>query len=145
MIRREGGFTFIEMLFVLAILSLISFFVVTFSFRQMQLDIYEKTIQQFELDLLEMQTLSMESGLTSRCWINGGKELQCFQRYDELLIARQFPDNITANIYTTNTRIEFTGYGTIINFGKIEFLMGERRTIYSINLGKGRMRLLSEQ
>ncbi|WP_107841695.1 competence type IV pilus minor pilin ComGD [Metasolibacillus meyeri] len=141
----ERGFTFIEMLFVLAVVSLLSFFVVTFSFRQMQLSVYEQTIQQFELDLIEMQALSINNGLTARCWIAEGKEFQCFQRYGELLISRQLPENMRINIYTTNTRIEFNGHGTIINFGKVEFVMGDRRMMYSINLGRGRMRLLSEQ
>ncbi|WP_342472596.1 prepilin-type N-terminal cleavage/methylation domain-containing protein [Metasolibacillus sp. FSL H7-0170] len=142
--RNEDGFTFIEMLLVLAIISLLSFLTLTFSLRQMKLDIYEKTVQQFELDLLEMQALSIKNGLATRCWVREGEELQCFQHYGELLISRHFPEGITANIYTTNTRIEFTGYGTIVNFGRIEFLMGERRMIFSINLGKGRMRLLSQ-
>ncbi|MCT6922643.1 MULTISPECIES: type II secretion system protein [Bacillales] len=142
--RNEQGYSLIEMLFVLAVVALLSFFIVTFSFRQMQLDMYEQAIKQFELDLLEMQALAMNNGGTSRCWMIQGETLECIQRYGESLVLRKMPENMRVNIYTTNKRIEFNGYGSVINFGKVEFVMGNRRTMYSINLGRGRMRLLAE-
>lgn len=145
-VSDERGYTFIEMLLVLSIVSIMSFIVFSFTFSKLQPDPFEQTIRQFEFDLREMQTYAMENYERITCWISDSNEFQSF-RYtttEGLLIRRKLPKDMTINIYTLNQRIIFNVNGTVAHIGKVEFLYKDRKVQYSINLGQGRMRLLGK-
>lgn len=142
MIKEDRGFTFIEMLLVLSIVSIMSFIVFSFAFSKLQPDPFEQAIQQFEFDLREMQTYAMENYARITCWVSEGVEFQSFRYVNEALIKRRFPEGMTVNIYTSNQRIIFNVNGSVANIGKVEFRYKDRKVQYSINLGQGRLRLL---
>ncbi len=142
MIKEERGFTFIEMLLVLSIISVMSFIVFSFAFSKLQPDPFEQAIRQFEFDLREMQSYAMENYARITCWISEGVEFQSFEYVNEALIKRKFPEGMTATIYTANQRIIFNVNGSVANIGKVEFRYKNRKVQYSINLGQGRLRLL---
>lgn len=141
--KEEQGFTFIEMLLVLSIVSIMCFIVFSFAFSKMQPDPFEQAIRQFEFDLREMQTYAMENYARITCWISDDGEFQSFRYVDgPALIKRRFPEGMTVNIYTLYGRIIFNASGSVANIGKVEFLYKDRKVQYSINLGQGRLRLL---
>lgn len=141
---NSKGYTFIEMLIVLAIVMIVSTIALTFSYKKMHMDEFERSIEQFELDLIEIQRYASDNGVWTYCRVEEKYKLRCYERNNELLLERDYPQRMVINILTSTRRIEFTKDGAIINFGQLEFSLDQQHVFYSINIGKGRMRRLEK-
>ncbi|MEO4052400.1 competence type IV pilus minor pilin ComGD [Solibacillus sp. CAU 1738] len=143
--NNERGFTLIEMLLVLAIFVIMSFIVFSFSLAHLQPDPFERAVRQFELDVREMQAYAMQNRAQITCWVISEIEFQSYRYVDgHLILRRKFPPGMTVKIHTYDKRIVFKPSGSIVNFGTVEFNYKDQTVKYSINLGKGRMRLLEQ-
>lgn len=142
-ISNERGYTLIEMLAVLFIVSTICFIVFQFSHKKIEDYTYRKTIDQLELTIRAAQMQAIEEQVPIYCNIIEEKLFYIHRGYYiDPIYTQTLPEGMTAFIGTANNRISFNTTGNVYNSGKFRFIVRGKPITYSVNLGKGRFLLL---
>ena len=137
---NEAGFTLIEMLIVLSIVSLIlSIMFIDYSSRSDEQS-FDTWYQQFELDLLYSQKYTMVTRQVLRLSINRDSNSYSLRNdgSSPALITRKIPEDWDVRVTTVRNPISFTRYGQIVGPGKIS--VRTRNASYSITFPFGKSR-----
>lgn len=137
---NEAGFTLIEMLIVLSIVSLIlSIMFIDYSSRSDEQS-FDTWYQQFELDLLYSQKYTMVTRQVLRLTINRDSNSYSLRNdgSSPALITRKIPEDWDVRVTTVRNPISFTRYGQIVGPGKIS--VRTRNASYSITFPFGKSR-----
>lgn len=136
------GFTFIEMLLVLTIVMVVTASVMSISYRHFERNGYEQAVEQFRMTLHYAQTYAMENNQRITVSIVDRNTLIMYYEFEKRIIEWDFPEGMTAQIYTNDRKIHFTINGTIVQPGSVELITPKKTWKYSINFSKGRLRLI---
>ena len=142
MTRDERGFTLIEMLLVLMIFSIITMIAVSFSYRYVKINQYEHAIEQLRLTIHLAQLTAQQEEAISYVRILEENKILLTALYKEHELNWQLPEGMHVYIYTNRNRIRFNANGHISEIGHLEIKIPEKTMRYSINLSKGRLRLI---
>ena len=137
---NEAGFTLIEMLIVLSIVSLIlSIMFIDYSSRSDEQS-FDTWYQQFELDLLYSQKYTMVTRQVLRLSINRDSNSYSLRNdgSSPALITRKIPEDWDVRVTSVRNPISFTRYGQIVGPGKIS--VRTRNASYSITFPFGKSR-----
>src|SRR5690625_439944 len=137
---NEAGFTLIEMLIVLSIVSLIlSIMFVDYSKRSYEQS-FDTWYQQFELDLLYSQKYTMVTRQVLRLTINRDSNSYSLRNdgSSPALIMRNIPADWDVRVTSVRHPISFTHYGAIVGPGQI--LVRTKNARYSITFPFGKSR-----
>lgn len=137
--HNQRGFTLVELLLVLVIVGVISTVVMHFSHQKMLDYTYAKVVNQIELAVRMAQTTAIAEQASIYCVIEFEKTFVLKRGvYEQPFYEQELPEGMTVLITTPNRRIHFNASGTTIHLGKMVFIIDGVRTLYTINLGKGR-------
>ena len=142
MTRDERGFTLIEMLLVLMIFSINTMIAVSFPYRYVKSNQYEHAIEQLKLTMHVAQLTAQQEELISYVRIREGNTILLSTSYREHELNWQLPEGMQVYFHTNNSRIRFNTNGNISEIGNIQIKTPEKTVKYSINLSKGRLRLI---
>ena len=132
----------LETLLVLLVLMVVTAVVVSFSYKHLKEDQYEQAIEKFKLILHESYMAAQQERMNVEVHIVRGryvKTRRAIQRFDATW---ELPEGMEINIYTTKTYIIFTAKGGVAEIGKVEIITPDKEFMYSINMSKGRLRLI---
>ena len=140
--RDERGFSLIEILLVLMVFSIITIITVSFSYRYVKINQYEQAIEQLRLTIHVAQLTAQQEELISYVRIREGNTILLSTAYREHELNWQLPEGMQVYFHTNNNRIRFNTNGNISEIGNIEIKTPEKTVKYSINISKGRLRLI---
>lgn len=142
MIRNERGFTLIEMLLVLMIFSIVTMIAISFSYRYVKVNEYEQAIEQLRLTIHVAQLTAQQEKATSYVRMLEEDTILLTSLYKEHELKWKLPEGMRVYFLTNNNRIRFNSNGNISEIGQLELKTPEKTRRYSINLSKGRLRLI---
>jgi len=137
---NEAGFTLIEMLIVLSIVSLIlSIMFIDYSSRSDEQS-FDTWYQQFELDLLYSQKYTMVTRQVLRLSINRDSNSYSLRNdgSSPALITRKIPEDWDVRVTSVRNPISFTRYGQIVGPGSISVRTKNARYSITFPFGKSR-------
>lgn len=135
--KNKNGFTLIEMLFTLAILSiLILLFVPSFN-KTVQNQQVNQFLHVLQSDVLYMQNLSTGNKSDIRMIFNENHYVVTNYLSNDIFIERQYPNDVTIQTRTINY-VSFNDKGTIRYPGTIQIKSRHKNYRVIFPLGKGR-------
>lgn len=140
--NETRGFTLIETLLVLLILMIVTAVVMTFSFKQWQESQYEEAIEKFKMTLYQAQMVAKQEQTWVNVYVVEQKYVKTGRSFLNYDTTWAIPDGMAINIYTNQTYITFNPLGGVKELGKVEFITPTKKISYSINMSKGRLRLI---
>ncbi|WP_438310733.1 competence type IV pilus minor pilin ComGD [Sporosarcina sp. FA9] len=120
MANRESGFTFLELILVLAIMSILTVIIIPLGDKWIQKKTEADAIQSLILEIQSVQSYAIANN--SYTWLsfnNGGKEYISFASPKHRLSEKTFPDGINMLIDSSLGTIGFTGSGRISKLGTV--------------------------
>lgn len=142
MIRDERGFTLIEMLIVLMIFGIVTIVVLSCSYQSIKVNQYEQAIERLRLTIHVAQLSAQHWATSAHVYAHEGNEIILVTFPDDNKMNWQTPEGMYVNFRTNSNRIRFKETGNISEIGKVEILTPEKTIEYSINMSKGRLRLI---
>ena len=139
--RNERGFTLIEMLLVLMIFSSITIIAVSFSYRYLKVNQYEHAIDQLKLTLHVAQLTAQQENMFVHVH-SVGNNVYITTGFKQHKYKWKIPEGMSIYFYPNRELIGFTGSGNISQIGRVEIKTPEKTIKYSINISKGRLRLI---
>lgn len=136
------GFTLIETMLVLLILMTVIAVIMSFSYNQWKDTEYDQAIEKFRLTLHQAQMTAIREQTSVNIYIIGKKYVKTSKPAFNYDVTWEIPKGMNINIYTNKTFITFTPQGNVRELGKVEFQTPEEKIVYSINMSKGRLRLI---
>lgn len=144
-VRSEQGYTLIEMLAVLLIVSVISFMVFHISHKKLADYTFVQTIEQIALYFSAAQIQAIDEQRQIFLKFREDRELHVFYDFDGEVIYRQMlPEGMEARVYTEpNYRIGYNTNGNVKQAGVVKFIWNnsEEYKRYTVNIGRGRWKL----
>src|SRR5690625_3024334 len=137
---NEAGFTLIEMLIVLSIVSLIlSIMFIDYSSRSDEQS-FDTWYQQFELDLLYSQKYTMVTRQVLRLSINRDSNSYSLRNdgSSPALITRKIPEDWDVRVTSVRNPISFTRYGQQMGPGSLSTRTKNAGKSITIHVGKSR-------
>lgn len=142
LLKNNRGFTLLEMLLVLFIITTISSIVFQFSIKLTEKREVEEFFNQLLLDIQRVQALAIEEERTITFVFHDKNIYKAYYEFGgKSILEKSFPTGIELNIYSNLKEIVFYSSGEIGKFGTVLFNtpFGEKRLI--VNMQKGRLRL----
>lgn len=146
--KREDqlGFTLIEMLLVVAILSIVLSLVLPLLGTTENVLEHEQFFQQLEDDLfLAQQKAITESAVVEVMWNMSAKTYLIRYRHGDMIAQRSFPPGLSVSTNFDRHRFHYNRYGHISQGGRLFFVytVGERTAMreYIFQVGTGRYRV----
>jgi len=142
-IKRERGYTFVEMLMVLFVVMCLSAIVVKYSFKAVETRELEQFFTQIQLDIQYIQTYSMhQREYISMKFESSSKRYIIKKNIFTELYERPFPKGVefmpaSSSIYT----IIYNYNGNVITPGTVYFKTPQGIKKVVITLGRGRSRV----
>nr|MBO2506518.1 hypothetical protein [Bacilli bacterium] len=138
--KDEKGFTLLEMLLVLMIVSLIGMIGVTIPVKMTEKMIVEQFFHQLKLDIQMAQMWALENEKGCYVSFSSSNSYRIYHQMNDVLIERKIPDMISINDFSNLSTLSINTRGGVKNFGTITFQTpyGEKSII--INIDKGRIR-----
>ena len=140
--RNERGFTLIEMLLVLMVFSIITMIAVSFSYRYVKMNQYDQAIEQLRLTLHLAQSIAQKEQSVAYVYSKEGNEIALITLFREYELSWNTPEGMSIYFHTKSNRIRFISNGSISEIGSIEIITPEKTIKYSMNMSKGRLRLI---
>lgn len=144
-VRGEHGYTLIEMLAVLLIVSVISFIVFHISHKKLADYTFMQTIDQIALYFSAAEIQAIDEECVIYLEFRDKRHFTIHNGFSNQLYYRQsLPEGMEAKIYTPGVmKIGYNTNGNIKQAGNVKFTWdnSERFIQYTINIGKGRWRL----
>ena len=138
-LANARGYTLIEMLLVLFIVTIMSTIILKFSHEKLTHYTFMKTVDQIELLLRATQAQVIDERVNMGFQVTYGQYINVHKGLlSEVMYQMKLPEGMTVLITTGNNRIDFMTDGNVKNIGKIIFFMEDMHIRYSINIGKGR-------
>lgn len=138
--KKENGFTIVELLIVLSLFSLLLVIGASFQTKSYQAYQFNCWYQQFESDVLFIQQQTLVSRENIYLLINPNSHTYEIRRggLGEIITVRSFPDNWEIKLNTLSMPLSFSINGTLRNPGMFQVLTkGMAYDIY-FPFGKGR-------
>lgn len=144
--RKESGFTIVELLIVLSILSTLLVIGTTFHIKTYQNYQFNRWYQIFESDLLFMQQLSITSMGNVYMLIKPSSHTYEIKHggLGEIVIKRPIPDAWEIKLHTLSMPLSFSNNGTVKLPGKVQIISGTTRYDITFPFGKGRSYLIEK-
>lgn len=138
MIQQESGFTFLEMLLVLSIMSILTIVILPVSDRWVKEATEQEALQAFIAAIYDLQAYSIANNAYTRMeFSNGGKKYTTYASGTE--IARgSFPEGMSY-ISSTVTTIAFHGNGDIVKSGSATLRMNSGNLKVRFQFLRGRV------
>jgi competence protein ComGD len=139
-LQDEKGFTFIEMLLVLSIVTMISLLCVKISIQVSEKIIVDQFFKQLQLDIQATQMLAKQERKTYNLSMSSLNRYRVYHQFGEIILEREIPPCIQFELESNLSSIRFNANGDIRSFGTLKFYtpFGERFII--LNIHKGRIR-----
>lgn len=146
-VQNERGFTLLEIVIVLAIFMVISTAVLYMSADKFTDYTNEQIINQTELLIRLAQTRAIETKSSYRFYTFNCREVfvRSNDNNGEILFAQTLPKGMKIYVSNASKKIVFSPNGNINNAGSIIYFLNDTAYKFSLNIGKGRMILKSEQ
>ena len=132
----------LETLLVLLILMVVTVAVMSFSYRHLKEGQYERAIDRFRLTLHESYMVAQQENISMDVYIANGKYVNIRRAGKWFEVVWELPKGMKIDIYTKKTYITFTAKGYVAELGKVEVTTPHGKFLYSINMSKGRLRLI---
>ena len=132
----------LETLLVLLILMVVTVIVMSFSYEYWKEEQYEQAIDKFKLTLHEAYMMAQQENMNVEVYIVRGRYVQTRRTIRGVDATWELPKGMRINIYTNKTYIVFTATGRVAELGKVEIITPDKEFKYSINMSKGRLRLI---
>lgn len=132
----------LETLLVLLILMVVTAVVVSFSYKHLKEDQYEQAIEKFKLILHESYMAAQKEKLNVEVYIVKGRYVKTRRAIQQFDAIWELPEGMKINVYAAKTYITFTAKGKVAEIGKVEIITPDKKFMYSINMSKGRLRLI---
>lgn len=124
MVNKESGFTFLELILVLAIMSILTVIIIPLGDGWIQKKTEEDAIQSLILEIQSVQSYAIANN--AYAWIyfdNNGKEYISSATAGKRLSKKVFPDGISLSIDSPLKSVGFTGNGNISSLGTLTLKM----------------------
>ena len=132
----------LETLLVLLILMVVTAAVMSFSYKHLKEGEYERAIDRFRLTLHESYMVAQQENISVDVYIVNGKYVNTRRVGKGFGAAWELPKGMKIDIYTKKTCITFTAKGHVAELGRVEIITPHEKFVYSINMSKGRLRLI---
>lgn len=140
--KGEGGYTFLEMILVLAVLSIMTALIVPVGDRWITARTEEDAIQELVASIYELQAYAMANQVFTRLEFRESENLYVLNVPGKYEIRRtKFPDGMnytsSSNLYT----VDFHANGDIRKFGTITIKTSKGLTNIHLQMVRGRMNI----
>ncbi|AYC29562.1 competence type IV pilus minor pilin ComGD [Paenisporosarcina cavernae] len=136
------GFTFIEVLIVLLIVTVITSVTIAGYSNIQREQSFLSFYQQLEKDVMTIQLQAITTNQTTEIvFTNNGTRYVARQSFTKTLFTRDIPSEIVYRNEGTLTSVSFNPNGTIVKFGTLVFENGQKKEYVKFYIGKGRMEL----
>ena len=142
MMRDERGFTLIEMLLVLMIFSIITIIAISFSYRYVKVNQYERAIEQLRLTLHVAQLTAQQEQVFVNVYVGKENTLFLTTSVKEYELNWVMPEGMSVDFLTNKGTIKFTPNGNVSEIGSVKIITPEKTIRYSVNMSKGRLRFI---
>lgn len=141
---RESGFTFLEMILVLAVLSIMTAIILPIGDKWIQMASEEDALQLFMASVYDIQTYSMANNVATGLEFkdSGTEYITSYLKKGEgrIEITRNvFPDGMQLVMSSHLKTIEFGGNGDILKPGTMAFLTSSGHVEIRFQFQRGRM------
>lgn len=138
---NDKGFTLIESLLVLAILTLITFISTQIIVKQNEEKEIHHFFEQLKLDILTIESYSIENNYANIILSPSMNKYQASNQLGKVLFERKIPESLKMNIDSNLKSIQFTS-GKIRNFGKMIFNYEGKNIEFIVYIERGRTRIV---
>lgn len=134
---KQHGFTLLETLIVLFILSTILVITNVAVTKSSALFIDERTVHQIELDIFWMQTTAQQQRTTSNVYILGTHHYEL--KHNFKTISRMLPEPTVLQVGTVDANIQYGINGNPRTIGSFRYQGLQREYQFMIHFGRGRV------
>ncbi|WP_117169233.1 competence type IV pilus minor pilin ComGD [Paraliobacillus sediminis] len=145
-VRKESGFTIVELLIVLSILSVLLIIGTNLHIKSYQNYQFNQWHQIFESDILFMQKLSITSMGNVYMLIKPSSHNYEIRSggLGEIIIKRPIPEEWEIKLHTLSMPLTFSPNGTIQQPGRFQIITPTTRYDITFSFGKGRSYLIEK-
>lgn len=139
---NQKGFTLIETLLVLVVLSIITIIGAHIIVKINEQNEIERFFQQLQSDILTVQSHSIENNDSAYItFIPSNNSYRAASGFGNILFDRKMPDNIQLAPYSNLKRLVFSG-GQIQSFGTVSFKYDLKEISFIVYIERGRTRIV---
>ncbi|KGR74610.1 competence type IV pilus minor pilin ComGD [Ureibacillus sinduriensis] len=144
-LKNHSGYTLIEILLVLSIVLLTTSAIFQITLTLSEKRIIDQFFHQLILDIEEMQARAIENEETIFIQFNNDNRYRAQSvSSGEVLLEKNFPNNIELDIYSNLKRFVISPKGEVSHFGTIRFDTPDGGKNLIIYIKEGRMRLVEQ-
>ncbi|GAA5415495.1 hypothetical protein Pryu01_00519 [Paraliobacillus ryukyuensis] len=138
--NKQHGFSLVELLIVLSILTIILFIGGTIHIKTYQQYQFNQWYQIFSNDILRMQQDTIISNKNLYLTINPTSNVYEIRKggLGELIISRKIPKKWNINLYSLKIPLSFSKNGTIKKPGRFQIVIADKTREIVFPFGKGR-------
>ncbi len=138
--KREAGFTFMEVVLVLLVVSAVTLASVHAAGRVPSGGGLMRFEEQLKADIQTLQSYTLANRVTGRLvFTSDGTGYIGSGENSEILFRRALPEGVTVSRYGTLRNIEFNPRGSVAAFGTIHFDAPSGTLKLKVHIGKGRV------
>lgn len=142
MIEQKNGFTFVEVIFVLSIIVLLTGMIIPFSLRMTEKEIEKNAIEALISTVYAMQSYSIGNDQYTRLRFITAREPTLYQvlaQGNNMLIERELPKGMTLASSSPLKTIEFHPNGNLAKGGVLIIITGKKTVSITFQFQRGRM------
>ena len=139
-VTKESGFTFLEMILVLAVLSILTAIILPIGDRWIRVTSEEDALQLFIASVQDMQSYSMANSVVTKLeFKHSGSEYSTSELTGKVIARHVFPTGMYFTNSSTLSKVEFHANGDIIKSGTLAFSTSSGQIEIRIQFQRGRM------
>lgn len=139
---NQKGFTLIETLLVLAVLTIIIIISTQIVMKINEKNEIDHFFEQLQYDILTVQSYSIEkNSIMSISFLSSSNTYRASHNFGNILFERKIPDSIQFDSNSNLKKIEFTS-GKIRNFGTVMFNHKNKKISFIVYIERGRTRIV---
>jgi competence protein ComGD len=137
---KESGFTFLELILVLAVLSILTAIILPIGDRWIRATTEDDALQLFIASVQDMQAYSMANSVITKLeFKHSGSEYTTSELSGKVISRNVFPKGMHLTNSSTSSKVEFQANGDIIKTGTLAFRTSSGQIEIRIQFQRGRM------
>jgi competence protein ComGD len=137
---KESGFTFLEMILVLAVLSIMTAIILPIGDRWIRTTAEEDALQMFIASVYDMQAHSMANSVRTKLNFKySGTEYSTSESTGKVIARNIFPQGMRFDSSSTLKEMEILANGNLVKFGTLTFSTSSGLIELRVQLQRGRM------